>query len=204
MTKDVAIEPTGGHIATSACGCRSADPGRRMLLKAVAGVALAAGAGVNCAWANDEGPRKGDWLVRADDDSKTPLRSADLKADEKQLIVYPYDPKTKTLRDSTRLNRILLIKIDPGTMDAATRARAADGVVAYSAFCTHEGCDVSAWLPKEQALLCFCHFSKFAPHQEAAVTEGPAPRSLPALPLKIDDGKLVVAGGFTAAPRKGA
>lgn len=179
--------------------CCEADPGRRLALKAVAGAALAAGSGL--AWA-DDGPRKGDWLVQVDDEAKKPLASGDLTLGAKPVIVYPYDPAAKALRDGTRLNRIVLVKVDPSTLDAATAARAADGVVAYSAFCTHQGCDVSAWVAAEKVLLCFCHFSKFAPHQEAAVTGGPAPRPLPALPLKQEEGKLVVADGFNAPPGK--
>lgn len=189
--------------ADDCCHC-NADPGRRQTLRAVAGVALAAGIGVRPASAADGAPRSGDWLVGADDESKKPLTPADLKLNEKQLIAYPFDPASKTLRDGSRLNRVLLIKLDPSTLDDATKARAADGVVAYSAFCTHQGCDVSAWVAAEKALLCFCHFSKFAPHQAAAVVSGPAPRAQPALPLKVEDGKLVVAGGFSSAPGKSA
>ncbi len=185
--------------APPCCGCAGADPGRRMALKAAAGAALAAGTGM--AWA-DDGPKAGDQLVQVDDESNKPLVSADIKLGEKPVIVYPYDPKAKALRDGSRLNRILLVKLDPSTLDAATAARAADGVVGYSAFCTHGGCDVNAWVAAEKALLCFCHFSKFAPHQEAAVTGGPAPRPLPALPIKLAGGMLVVADGFTASPGK--
>ena len=141
---------------------------------------------------------------QVDDDGKTPLGSADLKAGEKQVVVWACDPATKTLRDGSRLNRILLIKLDAAAMDDATRPMSADGVLAYSAFCTHQGCDVNTWLPKEQALLCYCHFSKFAPLQGGTVLDGPAPRALPALPLKTENGKLVVAGNFNSEPGKAA
>lgn len=190
---------TGAEAMNEACRCCRADPGRRSALKAVAGAALALGTGM--AWA-DDGPKKGDWLVQVDDESKKPLTAADLKIDQKPVIVYPYDPAAKALRDGSRLNRILLVKLDPSTLDGPTAGRAADGVVAYSAFCTHQGCDVNSWVAAEKVLLCFCHFSKFAPQQEASVTGGPAPRPLPALPLESKDGKLVVADGFTAAPGK--
>ncbi|MDM0117777.1 Rieske (2Fe-2S) protein [Variovorax sp. J22R133] len=182
------------------CACAGADPGRRLALKAVAGAAFAASTGL--VWADGDGPKAGDQLVQVDDEGKKPLASADIKVGEKPVIVYPYDPKAKALRDSTRLNRILLVKLDPSSLDAATAARAADGIVAYSAFCTHQGCDVSSWVAADKSLLCFCHFSKFAPHQEAAVTAGPAPRPLPALPIRVDGGTLVVAGSFNAPPGK--
>lgn len=199
MKTDIEI----GASAHGACcgGCGGADAGRRTALRAVAGAALALGAGL--AWAND-GPKAGDQFVQVDDEGRKPLRSTDIQVGEKPVIVYPYDPKTKTLRDSSRLNRILLVKLDPSTLDAPTAARAVDGVVAYSAFCTHQGCDVSSWVAADKELLCFCHFSKFAPHQEAAVTAGPAPRPLPALPLKVAGGALVVGGAFTSPPGKAA
>jgi rieske iron-sulfur protein len=71
-------------------------------------------------------------------------------------------------------------------------------VVAYSAICTHTGCDVGSWLADEQVLYCDCHQSKFDAKDAARVVDGPAPRPLPALPLRIEDGRLVVAGGFSA------
>lgn len=202
VIKHVSIHLPHAAPAPQGCGCCEADPGRRMALKAAAGAALVAGVGLRGAWAADEGPRKGDWLVRADDEAKQPITGADLKVGAKPLIAYPYDPAAKTLRDGTRLNRIVLVKVDAGGLDAATAPRAADGVVAYSAFCTHQGCDVNTWVAADKTLLCFCHFSKFDPHQEAAVTTGPAPRPLPALPIKTEGDKLVVADGFTAAPGK--
>ena len=39
----------------------------------------------------------------------------------------------------------------------------------------------------------------FDPKDGGRVVEGPAPRMLPALPLKVVDAKLVVAKPFTAA-----
>jgi rieske iron-sulfur protein len=200
--KEIPIQSVPAGPAPQGCGCCGADPGRRMVLKAAAGAALAAGAGV--AWAEDSGPRKGDWLVQVDDESKKPLTGADIKLGEKPVIVYPYDPAAKAVRDSTRLNRILLVKLEADTLDTATAARAADGIVAYSAFCTHQGCDVNSWVAAEKVLLCFCHFSKFAPHEEAAVVGGPAPRPQPALPIKLEGGKLVVADGFNTPPGKAA
>lgn len=202
VMKHVTTGPADTASVSRECDCCDAHPGRRMALKAAAGVAIAAGAGVRAASAADAGPQKGDLLVRVDDEAKQPISSADLKVGAKPLIAYPYDPEAKALRDSTRLNRVVLVKVEVDSLDAATAPRAADGVVAYSAFCTHQGCDVNSWVAADKSLLCFCHFSKFAPHQEAAVVGGPAPRPLPALPIKVEGGKLVVAGGFTTAPGK--
>ena len=104
------------------------------------------------------------------------------------------------MRSGSRLNRIVLLRLNPAVLVERTRAQAAGAVVAYSAVCTHTGCEVKAFLPDEQVLFCDCHQSKFDPRDQARVTDGPAPRGLPALPLRIVEGRLVVAGPFTARP----
>lgn len=182
---------------TACSGC-PADPSRRQALQRLGGGALALTTGVAAAAA--DGPQPGDWLVSVDADSPTPLKVSDLKLNAKQLIAWPHDRTGGRSRDGSRLNRVLLLRLDPGALDAETLARSADGVVAYSAVCTHQGCDVNAWRPAEKVLLCFCHFSQFQPAQGATVLAGPAPRSLPWLPLRSDGGRLVVAGPFSAAP----
>ncbi len=77
-----------------------------------------------------------------------------------------------------------------------TRARSADGVVAYSGVCTHQGCPVNMWSKDKNAMVCSCHGSTYDPKNSAEVIFGPAPRPLPALPLKSENGLLTVAGGF--------
>jgi Rieske Fe-S protein len=104
----------------------------------------------------------------------------------------------KTVRNGSRLNRVLLVKVDAEQLGSETRSMAADGVVAYTAICTHSGCEITDWLPDEQVLYCSCHSSKFDPRDGARVVDGPAPRNLPALPLSTADGHLVVARGFTS------
>jgi Rieske Fe-S protein len=183
-------------------GCLESSS-KRVSLKTLAGAALALGSGLHGAHAEDDLPRAGDWLVGVDDDAAKPITPADLKIDEKQLIVFPFDSAAKRARSNTRLNRILLIKLDPASLDAETTQRAAEGVLAYSAICTHQACDVNSWRPKEKTLLCFCHFSQFQPAEGASVVAGPAPRPLPWLPLKVDGGKLVIAGSFSEAPGGG-
>jgi Rieske Fe-S protein len=108
------------------------------------------------------------------------------------------DPADKTVRSGTRLNQLLLVRLAPETLSPETAQRAAGGVVAYTAICTHNGCDIDDWLATEQILSCSCHSSSFDPKQGGRVVDGPAPRALPALPLTIVDGKLVVAKPFTS------
>jgi len=142
-------------------------------------------------------PREGDLLVRLDG-PRTPLAPADVPSGERQMMAWAFDPSANVVRNGTRLNQIMLLRFDPPALAGETRARAAGGVVAYTAICTHNGCDVADWLAPGQQLSCACHESIFDPKDGAKVIDGPAPRALPALPLKIVDGKLAVAGPFTS------
>jgi rieske iron-sulfur protein len=142
-------------------------------------------------------PRQGDRLVRLDG-PHTPLTPGDVPRGERQTMAWAMDPASGIVRSGSRLNQVLLLRFDPPALAADTRARAADGVVAYTAICPHNGCDVADFLAREQQLMCACHESIFDPKDSAKVIDGPAPRVLPALPLKVDDGLLVVAGPFTS------
>jgi rieske iron-sulfur protein len=124
----------------------------------------------------------------------------DLPAGGRPLTAYPMEPATKIVRDDSRLNEVLLVRLDPTRLSGDTRARAADGVVAYSAVCTHTGCDAWEWQPASSTVKCSCHFSEFALNDSARVLNGPAPRRLPALPVKVVDGMPAVAGGFIGRP----
>ena len=108
------------------------------------------------------------------------------------------DPSDGTVRSGSRFNALILLRLDEASLTSTTRARAADGVLAYTAICTHEGCDVDEWIADRLVLSCACHASEFDPKDAAKVLDGPAPRALPALPLKIVDGTLVVARSFTS------
>jgi rieske iron-sulfur protein len=143
-------------------------------------------------------PRVGDLLVKVDDKALTPLGAEDIPIGSAQVLAWAMDPNDKTVRSGSRLNRLMLLRFDEARLSANTKSRAAAGVVAYTAICTHTGCDVSDWLPDEGMLYCPCHFSKYDPKDGATVVDGPAPRPLPALPLAVADGKLVVAAPFTA------
>jgi rieske iron-sulfur protein len=193
-------------LPRSPCTGRPASHSKRASLKTLAGAALVLGGSYhkgNAIAADDDAPRAGDWLVGVDDATAKPIGPADLKINEKQIIVFAYDPAEKRARSDTRLNRIILIKLDPASLDAETALRAADGVVAYSAICTHQTCDVNAWMPEQKFLLCGCHFAQYNPAEGASRVTGPQPRSLASLPLKIDGDKLVLDGGFSRRPGMG-
>jgi quinol---cytochrome c reductase iron-sulfur subunit len=61
------------------------------------------------------------------------------------------------------------------------------GYVAFSKVCTHAGCPVGLYQQSTQRLLCPCHQSTFAVASGATPVFGPATRSLPQLPLMVDD-----------------
>jgi Rieske Fe-S protein len=147
-----------------------------------------------------ERPREGDFLVLVSGPSPEPLKPDDLELGAKQTFAWPMDPDTKTVRNGSRLNKVLLLHLDAEGFDPETKERAAEGVVAYSAICTHTGCDVTNWDLGRQLLGCPCHYSIYDPREGAKVVGGPAPRRLPALPLKIDDGRFVVAKPFIGRP----
>lgn len=143
-------------------------------------------------------PKEGDLLIRSGDASRTPLTPGDIPMGKAQTIAWAFDPADHVVRSGSRLNQLMLLRFDPANLSAETRSRAAEGVVAYTTICTHNGCDVQEWLAESSLLYCACHESSFDPRDGAKVVDGPAPRPLPALPLKVVDGKLVVAKSFTA------
>jgi len=180
-------------------------PPRRAVLKLAVGVGLTLPVAGLAAVQDDAGrkarPQANDRLAFASGERKgQPIALADLPADGPPVAAYPMDPATRVVRDDSRLNQILLVRLDQNRLNGDTRARAADGVVAYSAVCTHTGCDVWEWLPASSAIKCSCHFSEFDLKDSARVVNGPAPRRLPALPLKAVDGAPIVAGGFVGRP----
>jgi Rieske Fe-S protein len=72
-----------------------------------------------------------------------------------------------------------------------------EGLVAYSAICTHLGCTVLGALDQNGHILCPCHASLFDPANGAAVLRGPAGRALPSLPITVNpDGAILADGEF--------
>jgi rieske iron-sulfur protein len=150
---------------------------------------------------SDERPQKGDLLVVSEGElAGQVIKPDDLKVGGPPMNAWPKDPKSSVVRSGSRLNEILVIKLDPNDLDEDTRRRSADGIVAYSAVCTHAGCSITGWLQAESGdkdvFKCFCHNSEFNPRESAQVVFGPAPRRLAALPIQVTDGSLTVAAAF--------
>jgi Rieske Fe-S protein len=130
-------------------------------------------------------------------DKSGEVKVEDLAIGGPQVQAYPVDPKTGVVRDGSRLNLVILVRLDPAGLSEETRGHAANGVVAYSGVCTHQGCPVIMWSTERNALFCSCHGAIYDPKNGAEVLDGPAPRRLAALPLKIENGALTVAAPFS-------
>jgi Rieske Fe-S protein len=141
-------------------------------------------------------PQPDDLLVKVGDAASKPLTAADVTPGAKFVSAWPMDPASKIVRSASRLNEVLLVRLDPKALAADSVSNAAGGVLAYSALCTHAGCDVSTWVPDEGILSCDCHGSEFDARSGGNVTVGPASRALPPLALKLAGDVLVVLRPF--------
>lgn len=97
-------------------------------------------------------------------------------------------------------SQVVLLRVRPELLTTRTvSGGAVEGWVAYSKICTHAGCSVGLFgiddrLPDVvRQLVCPCHQSAFDPVDGAEPVGGPAPRSLPQLPLAVDDEGFLVA-----------
>jgi len=188
-----------GQAADHSCNCLRIEPStRRGFLTVVSVLGLDLAALPALAQPASERPKEEDFLVAIDSDTPDALELKDIPIGGPPVLAWPMDPASNTVRMDSRLNKILLVRLDPLTIVGSTKDRAADGVVAYSAICPHAGCEVNGWVAEQQILECSCHYSHYNPREGAAVIDGPASRALPALPLKLVDGKLAVAKPFTS------
>jgi rieske iron-sulfur protein len=175
-------------------------PDRRLFLGIVVGAGFAVSPGdaqaqENAAVKNSR-PQAGDRFAFVSGDKEgTEIKPADIESGNPVLAWPVADGKA---RDGSRLNQVLICRVDPSILDDETKPMATeDGIVAYSGTCTHAQCPVNKWNAEKNALHCACHQSEFAAGQRGKVVGGPAPRALPALPIKIQDGVLMAAGPFT-------
>ena len=185
-------------MAAEGAGCT-----RRALLGGVAALGVL---GPLRAFAQQENPgaklrpQPGDRLVLAAAAGEAkPLVLDALALGAEPVSAWPFDPKSGLARDGSRLNLVRVVRLDPAALSAKTAECAADGALAYAAMCSHAGCDVAGWDAATKHLVCPCHGSEFAALDAASVAKGPATRPLALLPLRSDDGVLVVARGFTRA-----
>ena len=136
-------------------------------------------------------PQPGDVLTAVDEPAHTALRPDAIRAGAAPILAWPMDRQTGVVRDGVRFNQVLLLRLPAG------EGTAQGALVAFSAICQHAGCLVSGWIAQRHVLHCPCHGSEYDPAHDGAVVVGPAPFALPALPLRIADGAVTVAGPFS-------
>jgi ubiquinol-cytochrome c reductase iron-sulfur subunit len=175
---------------------------RRLLLTSAIGAATAFGAALLFP-IRSLGPRPGGGLkrtpyarggLRVVQADGTPVKVDDLPRDS-VVTVWPEGhteaADAPTLLIRTRESQDFTPR--PGRDDWTV-----EGVVAYSKLCTHVGCPVGLYQAEEGLLLCPCHQSTFNVLDGARPVFGPAARSLPQLPLDVDDeGYLVARADFS-------
>jgi len=102
------------------------QPARRAVLKLMAGAGLALPI-ARVVGAQDDARRKArpqtnDRFVFAGGDRKGQLITvADLAAGGPPLTAYPMDPTARIVRDESRLNQILLVRLEPSRLNEDTR-----------------------------------------------------------------------------------
>ena len=184
------------------CGCSQrqenevSSNGRRTVLTGAMALALSplAASAADPAKARAQA---GDLLVYTQGDQQGQVvKVDDLKVGEAPQFVFPMDPATKTVRDGLRVNQAIVVRLDASKLGSSTKPHAVDGVVAYSAICTHYGCLITTTHEDGNAVVCNCHGSTFDAGNNGAILIGPAERRLALLPLKSVDGAIVVAAGF--------
>ena len=176
------------------------DPGRRRVLCGICAAGLAVPVSGMAQQPDPESlepPRAGDVLVHAFGDMAGSIITVnELVTDTRQVFAWAMDPVSGMVRSGTRLNQVVLIRVEESRLTEQTKARSIDGLVAYSGVCSHTGCDVTDWNSEFKRFQCPCHESQFDPADGARVVGGPAPWQLAALPLKNIDGMVGVAGEF--------
>jgi Rieske Fe-S protein len=184
------------------------DNRRHFLLTGLAAAGIAAACTVcpraSQAWAAppgmaaNRGPEAGDRFVFQDGPhAGRMIRPRHLRAGAAPILAWPYDVHSRTPRNGTPFNEILLLRLDAHGRRQDPVSRATGGIVAFSATCTHASCAVTEWLAHRHLLHCPCHGSQYDPAQNAKVVFGPAPRPLPRLAIELVAGTIRAAGGFT-------
>jgi ubiquinol-cytochrome c reductase iron-sulfur subunit len=187
---------------------------RNSLLGAVAMLGLPAVVALR-----DLGPLPGDKLAKTvwregmrvvNDVAGTPIKPGDVEIGQlinsQPAILFETDEEgepvyegTPLLQAKTKASTIVVrMKPDDITPSKGRENWGVEGILCYSKICTHVGCPISLWEQQTHHLLCPCHQSTFDLADNGKVVFGPAARSLPQLPIMVDDeGYLVAQSDFT-------
>lgn len=137
-----------------------------------------------------------------------PIRPADMQLGqlvnaEPDILVENEEfdtPGEENLEGAALLNAkakaaVILVRMEPEdiTPYPGRRNWGIDGILCYSKICTHVGCPISLYEQTTHNVLCPCHQSTFDLANNGVVLFGPAARSLPQLPLGVDDEGYLIA-----------
>ncbi len=146
-------------------------------------------------------PNKGDPLgttswaegVRLLRDDGSPIRPADQEPGSLETV-FPAVPGGNRETDAaTMLIRLRPEQVEQNRPKEGQEDFGYGDYVAYSKICTHAGCPVSLYEQETSRILCPCHQSQFDVTQGAKPVFGPATRSLPQLPITLDEEGYFVA-----------
>lgn len=168
---------------------------RRTLFSALAGASVLAATGGVVEAQEDDGPAPGDILVNSKGGAV--LTPADVDPAAKTVIIAYAQDAAGNVKKGNK-NKIALVKVDPATLGSESEGRGVDGLMAYSAICTHAGCEVKAFLPEKSMMRCPCHGSEFDPANNGVVEKGPAKHRLASLVIAVENDQIVIKEGFDA------
>jgi ubiquinol-cytochrome c reductase iron-sulfur subunit len=170
----------------------------------------------------DLGPLPGDSFARTvwrrgmrvvNDVTGKPLRPADIQIGqlvnaEPEVIFHPpheseefaqEEYEGSPVQEAKATSAVIVVRMQPEALNPYPQRAGWDvsGIVCYSKICPHVGCPISLYEQQTHLVLCPCHQSTFDLANNGVVVFGPAARSLPQLPLGVDEeGYLVAMSDF--------
>jgi hypothetical protein len=108
------------------CECHHLDGATRrdfLRVASMLGVDLVIGSTAHPASAEpaDERPKEGDVLVRFESEVQLPLEPRDIPIGGPPVFAWPMDLAANVVRSGSRLNKILLVRLDPATLIGVTQ-----------------------------------------------------------------------------------
>lgn len=136
--------------------------------------------------------------TRAVTENGTPIRPTDLPVDG-ILTIFPEGNIDDALSPTLLINvGNDHFRIDRHNQGWNIPVAGGSNLVAFSKICTHAGCPASLYNVVTKQLVCPCHQSTFDVLLDCKPVFGPAPRSLPQLPITVDsDGFIVSQSDYT-------
>ena len=127
----------------------------------------------------------------------TPIQPEDVSVGG-QITVYPGIPHGATNQHADSPTLLIHLREEDAVKteqnaSATNKGSQWSNFVAYSKICTHAGCPASLFEQQTNRLLCPCHQSQFQITDNARPIFGPASRSLPQLPITVDEEGYFVA-----------